>query len=402
MIREYINEFSKKLVCRSLKNISNGTLSIIDGNQRYKFGGDDTLHAEIIVNNQRFYTEILLGGSIGASEAYIYKSWISKDVTKVIQLMARNQSTMDTMEGPFKVIVAPFLRMLHALNKNTLYGSKKNIARHYDLSNKFFSLFLDPSMMYSSAIYPNKTSSINTAAEYKLAVICKKLDLKKAHRVIEIGSGWGGFAIYAAKNYGCHVTTTTISNEQYKYVREKIKRLKLEKNINVIFKDYRELTGKYDKLVSIEMIEAVGHKFYDSYFQKVSELLNQNGDALIQAITIRDQRYKQAIRSVDFIQKYIFPGSCIPSINAIQNSVTGSGDMVINDVRDIGHHYAKTLGDWRKKFTTNNKNIINLGFEEDFIRMWKFYFCYCEGGFLEKSISTIHLHIAKPDYRNKI
>jgi len=292
--------------------------------------------------------------------------------------------------------------MLHALNRNTLYGSKKNIARHYDLSNKFFSLFLDSSMMYSSAIYPNKTSSINTAAEYKLAVICKKLDLKKNHRVIEIGSGWGGFAIYAAKNYGCHVTTTTISNEQYKYVREKIKRLKLEKNINVIFKDYRELTGKYDKLVSIEMIEAVGHKFYDSYFQKVSELLNQNGDALIQAITIRDQRYKQAIRSVDFIQKYIFPGSCIPSINAIQNSVTGSGDMVINDVRDIGHHYAKTLGDWRKKFTTNNKNIINLGFEEDFIRMWKFYFCYCEGGFLEKSISTIHLHIAKPDYRNKI
>jgi cyclopropane-fatty-acyl-phospholipid synthase len=402
MIREYINEFSKKLVCGSLKNISKGTLLIIDGNQRHKFYGDDTLNAEIIVNNPRFFTEILLGGSIGASEAYIHKSWASKDVTKVIQLMARNQSTMDSMEGPFKFILAPFLRILHALNRNTLYGSKKNIARHYDLSNKFFSLFLDPSMMYSSAIYPNKTSSINTAAEYKLAVICKKLDLKKTHRVIEIGSGWGGFAIYAAKNYGCHVTTTTISNEQYKYVREKIKRLKLEKNIKVIFKDYRELTGKYDKLVSIEMIEAVGHKFYDSYFQKVSELLNQNGDALIQAITIRDQRYKQAIRSVDFIQKYIFPGSCIPSINAIQDAVTGSGDMVINDVRDIGHHYAKTLGDWREKFTANNKDIIKLGFDEGFLRMWKFYLCYCEGGFLEKSISTIHLHITKPDYRNKI
>ena len=402
MIREYINEFSKKLVYRSLKSISNGSLSIIDGNQKHKFGGDDTLNAEIIVNNPRFYTEILLGGSIGASEAYIHKSWTSKDVTKVIQLMARNQSTMDSMEGPFKIIVAPFLRMLHALNRNTLYGSKKNIARHYDLSNKFFSLFLDSSMMYSSAIYPNKTSSINTAAEYKLAVICKKLDLKKAHRVIEIGSGWGGFAIYAAKNYGCHVTTTTISNEQYKYVCEKIKHHKLEKNIKVIFKDYRELTGKYDKLVSIEMIEAVGYKFYDSYFQKVSELLNQNGDALIQAITIRDQRYKQAIRSVDFIQKYIFPGSCIPSINAIQNSVTGSGDMVINDVRDIGHHYEKTLGDWRKKFTKNNKDIVRLGFDEGFLRMWEFYFCYCEGGFLEKAISTIHIHITKPGYRNKI
>ena len=402
MIRKYINELSKKLVLKSLENISNGTLSIIDGSDEYKFGGDNTINAEIIVNNSRFYTEILLGGSIGASEAYIHKSWASKDITKVIQLMARNQSTVDVIEGPFRVLGAPFLRMLHALNSNTLYGSKKNIARHYDLSNKFFSLFLDSSMMYSSAIYPNKKSTIETAAEYKLDVICKKLDLKKSHRVVEIGSGWGGFAIYAAKNYGCHVTTTTISKEQYKYVCEKIKCLKLEKNIKVIFKDYRELTGKYDKLVSIEMIEAVGHKFYDSYFRKISGLLNQNGDALIQAITIRDQRYNQAIRSVDFIQKYIFPGSCIPSINAMQNAITGSGDMVINDVRDIGHHYAKTLADWKKKFTSNKKDIIKLGFDEEFIRMWGLYFSYCEGGFLEKSISNLHLHITKPDYRNKI
>jgi|TARA_B110000259_G_scaffold88300_1_gene102751 cyclopropane-fatty-acyl-phospholipid synthase len=402
MIRKYINNFSKKLVHRSLKNISEGTLSIIEGSDKYEFGNKKSLNAEIIVNNPRFYTEILFGGSIGASEAYIHKSWTSNDLTKVIQLMARNQSTMDSMEGPFRIIMAPVLRMFHALNRNTLYGSKKNIARHYDLSNKFFSLFLDSTMMYSSAIYPNKTSTIETAAEYKLDVICKKLDLKKSHRVIEIGSGWGGFAIYAAKNYGCHVTTTTISKEQYKYVREKIKQLKLEKHIKIIFKDYRELTGKYDKLVSIEMIEAVGHKFYDSYFQKVSELLNQNGDALIQAITIRDQRYKRAIRTVDFIQKYIFPGSCIPSINAMQNAITGSGDMVIDDVRDIGNHYAKTLATWREKFTLNKRSIIKLGFDERFLRMWEFYFCYCQGGFLEKSISTIHLHITKPNYRNKI
>ena len=402
MIRKYINNFSKKLVHRSLKNISEGTLSIIEGSDKYEFGNKKSLNAEIIVNNPRFYTEILFGGSIGASEAYIHKSWTSNDLTKVIQLMARNQSTMDSMEGPFRIIMAPVLRMFHALNRNTLYGSKKNIARHYDLSNKFFSLFLDSTMMYSSAIYPNKTSTIETAAEYKLDVICKKLDLKKSHRVIEIGSGWGGFAIYAAKNYGCHVTTTTISKEQYKYVREKIKQFKLEKHIKIIFKDYRELTGKYDKLVSIEMIEAVGHKFYDSYFQKVSELLNQNGDALIQAITIRDQRYKRAIRTVDFIQKYIFPGSCIPSINAMQNAITGSGDMVIDDVRDIGNHYAKTLAAWREKFTLNKRSIIKLGFDEGFLRMWEFYFCYCQGGFLEKSISTIHLHITKPNYRNKI
>lgn len=402
MIREYINKFSKKIVIRNLNNISNGKLLITEGNKVYKFGDESTLKAEIKVFNPNFYTEILLGGSIGASEAYIHKSWSSKNITKVIQLMARNQSTMDSIEGPFKILIAPILRILHALNRNSLYGSKKNIARHYDLSNKFFSLFLDPTMMYSSAIYPNKTSTLKIAAEYKLDIICKKLDLNKSHRVIEIGSGWGGFAIHAAKNYGCHVTTTTISKEQYKYVCKKIKQLKLEKYIKVVFKDYRELTGKYDKLVSIEMIEAVGHKFYDSYFKKISELLNKNGDALIQAITIRDQRYQQAIRSVDFIQKYIFPGSCIPSLNVIQNSITCSGDMVVNDLSDIGHHYAKTLADWRKNFTMNNKGIIKLGFDEKFLRMWLFYFCYCEGGFLEKSISNIHLHITKPDYRNKI
>ncbi|MDG2252069.1 MAG: cyclopropane-fatty-acyl-phospholipid synthase [Methylophilaceae bacterium] len=402
MIREYLNKFAKKIVHRNLKKISNGQLLITESNNIYKFGTQSVLKAEIKVTNPSFYTEILLGGSIGASEAYIHKSWTSKDVTKVIQLMARNQSTMDSIEGPFRILTAPLLRILHALNRNTLYGSKKNIAQHYDLSNKFFSLFLDPSMMYSSAIYPNKTSTLEVAAEHKLDIICRKLDLKKSHHVIEIGSGWGGFAIHAAKHYGCHVTTTTISKEQYKYVCERIKQLKLEKHIKVIFKDYRELTGKYDKLVSIEMIEAVGHKFYDSYFKKISELLNKNGDALIQGITIRDQRYQKAIRSVDFIQKYIFPGSCIPSLNAIQNSITCSGDMVVYDLSDIGQHYAKTLADWRKKFTRNNKDIIKLGFDEEFIRMWLFYFCYCEGGFLEKSISNIHLHITKPDYRNKI
>jgi len=402
MIRNIFNKISKEIVHRNLSKVSKGTLTITEGKQKYHFGFDSSLTAEITVNNPSFYSEVLLGGSIGASEAFIHKSWSSSNLTKVIQFMARNQSTMDKIEGPFKLLIAPFLRVLHSLNKNTLYGSKKNIAQHYDLSNNFFSLFLDQSMMYSSAIYSKKTDSLEIAAEHKLNVICKKLQLNKSHRIIEIGSGWGGFAIFAAKNYGCHITTTTISKEQYTFVRKKVKEQNLQNHIKVVFKDYRELTGKYDKLVSIEMIEAVGHQFYDTYFAKISKLLKEDGDGLIQAITIRDQRYKQALGTVDFIQKYIFPGSCIPSINAIQDSMTTSGDMVINDILDIGLHYARTLSVWRKRFITHSDEILELGFDEVFIRKWLFYFSYCEGGFLEKSISDVHIHITKPEYRNVI
>jgi cyclopropane-fatty-acyl-phospholipid synthase len=291
---------------------------------------------------------------------------------------------------------------MHYLNRNTLQGSKKNIAQHYDLSNDFFSLFLDPTMMYSSGIYKSRSMSLENASLNKLDIICHKLHLKRTDKIIEIGSGWGGFAIYAATKYGCHVTTTTISKQQFKYVKSKIKKLKLEKKVTVLFKDYRDLSGSYDKLVSIEMIEAVGHQYYNSYFQVISNLLKDDGEALIQAITIRDQRYKQAIKSIDFIQKYIFPGSCIPSLTAIQNSLTDSTDMVINQVDDIGHHYAITLRQWRKNFNANINEIYKLGFDKSFSRMWIFYLCYCEGGFMEKAISDLHIHITKPRYRNKI
>ena len=254
--------------------------------------------------------------------------------------------------------------------------------------------------MYSAAIYPNTKSTLEQAATHKIKVICEKLRLKPSDRLIEIGSGWGGFAIYAAQNYGCHVTTTTISEQQYVYVKNKIKQLGLIKKIKLLKKDYRQLSGKYNKLVSIEMIEAVGHQFYDTYFGKISNLLTEDGDAVIQAITIRDQRYQEALKSVDFIQKYIFPGSTIPSLNSIQNSLTLSTNMTIFNIQDIGDDYAKTLNDWKKRFTSQKKEIAKLGFDEHFMRMWFFYFCYCEGGFKEKVISDIHLHITKPLYRN--
>tara|TARA_B100001142_G_scaffold277391_1_gene286940 strand:- start:413 stop:1606 length:1194 start_codon:yes stop_codon:yes gene_type:complete len=397
-----MNRLYKKITHQRLSQIKDGHIIIKDGESISKYGKQGNLSAKINVLDSVFYKNIILGGTIGASESFIRGEWSSSNLTNVIRVLARNTEAQDKLENFFTLLFQPFLKVMHKLNENSVRGSKKNISRHYDLSNDFFSLFLDKNMMYSSAIYKTRKTSLEDAAINKLDVICKKLKLKKTDHIIEIGTGWGGFAIYAVKNYGCKVTTTTISIEQYKFAKQKIKEAGLGRQINILLKDYRLLKGQYDKVVSIEMIEAVGYQFYDEYFKIISQLLKDDGDALIQAITIKDQRYSKAIHSVDFIQKYIFPGSCIPSITAIQNSLTNTTDLVINDVRDIGHHYARTLADWRKKFLKNKREIRKLGFDDKFLRMWLFYFAYCEGGFEEKVISDIHLHITKPGYRNSI
>ena len=397
-----MNHLYKKIIHQRLSQIKDAHIIIKDGKSINKFGKPGNLSAKINILDAIFYKNIILGGTIGASESFIRGEWSSPNLTNVIRVLARNTEAQDKLENLFTLLSQPFLKVMHKLNENSVRGSKKNISRHYDLSNDFFSLFLDKNMMYSSAIYKSRKTSLEDASTNKLDVICKKLNLKKTDHVIEIGTGWGGFAIYAAKNYGCKVTTTTISIEQYKFAKQKIKEAGLGKKIKVLLKDYRLLKGQYDKLVSIEMIEAVGYQFYDEYFKIIGQLLKNDGEALIQAITIKDQRYSKAIQSVDFIQKYIFPGSCIPSITAIQNSLTSSTDLVINDIRDIGHHYARTLADWRKRFLKNKQEIRKLGFDDNFLRMWLFYFAYCEGGFEEKVISDIHLHITKPGYRNSI
>jgi cyclopropane-fatty-acyl-phospholipid synthase len=400
MIRNYINKLARNIVSHQLAKIHHGQLLITENKKVSVFGARNRIRADIKVLNPNFYAYILFGGSIGAAESYMRGDWRSKNLTDVIRLMAVNSVAMDSMEGSYKFLLQPLLKIIHYLNKNTVAGSKKNIVRHYDLSNDFFALFLDASMMYSSAIYANTKMNLEEAAINKIKIICEKLKLKSTDRLVEIGSGWGGFAIYAAQNYGCHVTTTTISEQQFLYVKNKIKQLKLSKKITLVKKDYRQLTGKYNKLVSIEMIEAVGHHFYDTYFSKIATLLTDDGDALIQAITIRDQRYKAALKSVDFIQKYIFPGSTIPSVTSMQESLTRATDMTIFDIQDIGSDYARTLNAWKVKFVANKARIKELGFDAEFMRMWFFYFCYCEGGFKEKVISDIHLHLTKPLYRN--
>ena len=395
----WLQNSARKLVLAKLSNLQHGQLTLIENGKAQTFGQDSDLKATITVNDAHFYGEIAFGGSIGAGEAYMLGYWSADNLTHVIRIMCLNQSVMDTLEGGFQWLSKPLLKCLHWLNRNTADGSRKNIAAHYDLGNDFFALWLDPTMMYSAAIYADGNIDLQAASHKKLEIICQKLDLKPSDHVVEIGTGWGGFAIYAAQHYGCKVTTTTISTQQYTLAKQRVEAAKLQDKITLLLNDYRDLTGKFDKLVSIEMIEAVGHQFYDTYFAKCASLLNPNGLALIQAITIVDQRFESAKNSVDFIQRYIFPGSNIPSITALLASATKVSDLRLLDCEDIGPHYATTLAAWRVNFFNKINDVRALGYSEEFIKMWEFYLCYCEGGFAERALGDAHLLLAKPENR---
>jgi len=398
-MKNLLHRLARALVFKQLKKIGIGYISIEEGTKKFSFGKKGNLSAHITVHDPRFYGALAFGGSIGVSEAFMQKFWSVNDLTKLIRIMAINQNAMDQLESLFNVFLKPILKCLHYLNQNSVKGSRINISKHYDLGNDFFSLFLDSTMMYSSAVFKNSQDSLHKGSIHKLEMVCQGLELNAEDHVIEIGSGWGGFAIYAAQNYGCKVTTTTISKQQYLYVKQKIKDLKLTHKITVLLSDYRHLKGQFSKLVSIEMLEAVGYQYYDTYFEVCAHLLKPDGIAFIQTITIADQRYEKAKHSVDFIQRYIFPGSCIPSITALQNSITQSSDLKIYQIQDIGDHYARTLALWREAFFKRLPEVKALGFDDVFIRMWHFYLAYCEGGFKEKAISDIHLKLVKPGYR---
>ncbi|MEZ0330298.1 MAG: class I SAM-dependent methyltransferase, partial [Methylophilaceae bacterium] len=396
---KWVANFAKAQILKRLRQLEVGCLTLIDANEKHEFGQPGHVNATITVHDPRFYDEIAFGGSIGAGEAYMLGYWSADSLTDVIRLMAINQHVMDSLEGGYQWLTKPLMKILHWLNSNTTEGSRKNIAAHYDLGNDMFALFLDSTMMYSSAIFNGYTHTLRAASQLKLKTICDKLLLKPSDHIIEIGTGWGGFAIYAAINYGCKVTTTTISKQQYELAKQRVFDAGLQDRITLLLEDYRDLEGQYDKLVSIEMIEAVGYQFYDTYFEKVGSLLKPNGLALIQAITIADQRYESAKKSVDFIQRYIFPGSCIPSNTAMLNSITKVSDLRLFDLEDIGPHYATTLRIWRENFFANIEAVRKLGYSEEFIKMWEFYLCYCEGGFAERALGDVHLLLAKPDNR---
>lgn len=394
---------AKKAVLSKLNALHTGQLVIKEGSERYVFGvpGESKLLAEMHVQDRACYVDIMTGGSIGAAESYMTGDWTTPDLALLVRLMVRNMDILDGMEGGFAKLSKPMLKLVHRFNQNTVKGSKRNIAAHYDLGNAFFQTFLDPTMMYSSALFPSKDSTLEEGSRNKLKTICEKLQLKDTDHVVEIGTGWGGFAIYAAENYGCKVTTTTISKQQYDLACERVKEAGLEEKITLLLKDYRKLEGQFDKLVSIEMIEAVGWKFYNTYYNTCARLLKPDGLMLIQAITIADQRYDQAKRDVDFIQRYIFPGSCIPSITALTSAMRDSSDLRLVSQQDFAEHYARTLHMWNEACKKESKRITELGYSEVFQRMWEFYLCYCEGGFAERSIGVSHLLYAKPEFRDE-
>ena len=395
-------KIAREAIFRLLSKLQVGSLTLHEGPCSHHFGSIDKPHepqAEVHIHSPAVYSQMLTGGSIGSGEAYMKGYWSSPDAMDVMRIFSANLVLLNKFDASQSVFIKLALKIAHRFNRNTYKGSQLNIAAHYDLGNEFFQLFLDPTMMYSSALFSDKSASLEVASETKLDELCQQLELKSGDHLLEIGTGWGGMAIHAAKNFGCRVTTTTISQEQYDFASARVMEEGLEGQITLLCEDYRNLTGEYDKLVSVEMIEAVGHDFYQNYFRMCSGLLKPNGKMVIQAITMADQRYKEARDSVDFIKRYIFPGGCLPSVAVMAQHIARDTDMQIVHLRDITNDYAETLAHWRQRFLANLEAVRGMGFSEEFVRMWDFYLCYCEGGFRERVISTVQLAFAKPDYR---
>jgi cyclopropane-fatty-acyl-phospholipid synthase len=351
------------------------------------------------VYHPSFYRRVLFGGSIGGGEAYVTNLWDVDDLTALARIMVRNMKLLDRMEQGFAWLRRPFFLVRHLLRNNNKKRAKKNIIAHYDLGNTLYKSFLDPTMMYSAAIYDEEAQTLDQAAVNKLEVICRKLDLKPHDHLIEIGTGWGGLAIHAARNYGCQVTTTTLSEEQFAEASRLVAEEGLTDKIHILRRDYRDLTGSYDKLVSVEMIEAVGDRYLPAFFKKCEQLLKPDGIMLLQAITIVDQKYEQYRRSVDFIQRHIFPGGCLVSNRRMIDIIGGKTDMVVRNLEDYGFDYARTLSDWRHRFRANYAQLRKAGYDETFKRLWEFYLCYCEGGFRERAISVVQLLATRPQHR---
>ena len=356
----------------------------------------EPIAATIEVKHPGFYSRILQGGSIAAGEAYMDGWWDSPDLTALMKLMALNMRALDKLEEQGSWLTKLLYKFSHWSNRNSQENSRKNIHAHYDLGNNLYEAFLDTNMLYSSALYNDADDSLEQAQVNKMDRLCQQLELKASDHVVEIGTGWGAMAIYMAEQYGCQVTTTTISEEQHAYAEKKIKEHGLEDKVTLLKEDYRNLTGTYDKLVSIEMIEAVGKQFLPSYIKKCEFLLKSGGLMAIQAITIADQRYDYYSNNVDFIQKYIFPGGFLPSVTSLTQATTKYSDLVTRDLFDIGLDYAKTLNEWHHRFNQAESEVRSFGYDERFVRMWRYYLSYCEGGFLARTISAVHMTFQRP------
>lgn len=396
-----LDRLARRAVLSRLGCIRFGSLTLKEGGRTHRFGDPQAdVCATVTVTDPRFFADVAFAGTIGGGEAYIRGYWQSDNVTNVVRIFAMNRQLLDSMESGVSRVTRPLQKLFHWFNQNTRSGSRKNISAHYDIGNDFFALWLDARMQYSSAIFERPETTLDDAQVAKLDRICRKLQLSKEDHLLEIGTGWGGLALHAAREYGCRVTTTTISEEQYEYARKRVAEAGLEDRVTLLKQDYRDLDGTFDKLVSVEMLEAVGHEYHATFFRKCCELLKPSGLMVLQTITIADQRYDKARRSVDFIQRYIFPGGCLPSVTSMNKTMTAESDLRVTHIEDIGPHYATTLKHWHDRMFARIDEVKQLGYSNEFIRMWQYYLCYCEGGFLERVIGNVQFIATRPQNRH--
>jgi cyclopropane-fatty-acyl-phospholipid synthase len=393
----------EKLILNLLTNMPLGSMSLtLPDGEHIQIGNGEGVSAKVTIHNQSFFKRCVLYGDIGFGEGYVDGDWDTESITDVIKWFILNVEHAPTVSGSNVKAVALNLmkfynRLFHSRRDNSLNGSRKNISEHYDLSNDFFALWLDPTMTYSSAYFKEETFTLEEAQKAKYQRLCEQLHLKPTDHVLEIGSGWGGNAIYMASNFGCKVTTITISQEQQKLAIERVKAAGLDDKISVQIQDYRKIKGQYDKIVSVEMLEAVGARYFENYFEQCHKLLKQDGILALQVITCPDSRFEALRDGVDWIQKHIFPGSLLPSVGSMNEAINRTGDLTLVDLKDLGLHYARTLKTWFENFNQQLDDVKKLGFSESFIRKWNYYLCYCEAAFEMRNINVMQLVYARPN-----
>jgi cyclopropane-fatty-acyl-phospholipid synthase len=395
----------RPVVLSLLRRLRRGRITLVDGGERFDFGPPgraDMLAAIITVHDPRFYSSVASGALIGAGEAYARGDFSVDDLVTLARLVAHDRELLDAADAPILGVGVPLHRLRHLLRRGSRAGSRRNVAAHYDLGDDFFALFLDETMTYSCGVFDHAGASLAQASAAKNERVCRKLRLAPGDRLIEIGSGWGGFALHAARHHGCHVTTTTISERQYEHAKRRVAAAGLSGKVTVLLRDYRDLDGRFDKLASIEMIEAVGDGHLDEYFAVCSRLLTPSGLACIQAITAPDQGYERYRRSIGFTQLHIFPGSLLPSVATMSGAAARSTDLAVLHLEDIGAHYAPTLRAWRERLLASASRARELGFDEGFLRTWEFYFATCEAAFAERSIGDVQMVLAKPAFRDAL
>lgn len=396
--------FYQKKVMKLLANMNLGTLNVTmpDGSGIVIGNGEGEITANVKINDRYFFKRCVLYGDVGFGEAYVEGEWETDNITNVIKWFLLNVEKAPGVSG--SSVQSAIVNILKAFNTvrqlrraNSMNGSRKNISEHYDLNNDFFALFLDSSMTYSSAYFRENHFDLEQAQHEKYDRLCQQLNLRPTDHVLEIGSGWGGNAIHIASKYGCKVTTVTISEEQHKLALQRVAEKNLTEKVNVVVQDYRKVSGQFDKIVSIEMLEAVGAEYLEPYFKKCHQLLKKDGILGLQVITCPDSRFEQIKNGVDWIQKHIFPGSLLPSVGAINEAINKTGNLTLVDLKDMGLHYARTLSEWHSRFNSNLDAVKKLGFDDTFIRKWNYYLCYCEAAFAMRNINVMQMIYTRPN-----